>query len=132
MAVLPALWGAATHGSLPSDSTEPAIDSLTPESGPEGTVVTIGGSNFGPSIGALQGTIGVSFNGVWSTPTSWSDEEIGVTGGKFSLIPTAPPRSASSCQPDRPADRNGFALPTRSRRTQGQAQDLGFRRPLIQ
>ena len=77
-AVLLALWGAATHGSLPSGSTEPAIASLTPESGPEGTVVTIGGSNFGPSIGAVQGTSGVSFNGVWATPSSWSDREIQV------------------------------------------------------
>ena len=77
-AVLLALWGAATHGSLPSGSTEPAIASLTPESGPEGMVVTIGGSNFGPSIGAVQGTSGVSFNGVWATPSSWSDTEIRV------------------------------------------------------
>ena len=77
-AVLLASWGAATHGSLPSGSTEPAIASLTPESGPEGMVVTIRGTNFGPSVGALQGTSGVSFNGVWSTPTSWSDREIQV------------------------------------------------------
>ena len=77
-AVLLALWGAATHGSLPSGSTEPAIASLTPESGPEGMVVTIGGSNFGPSIGAVQGTSGVSFNGAWATPSSWSDTEIRV------------------------------------------------------
>ena len=77
-AVLLALWGAATHGSLPSGSTEPVIASLTPESGPEGMVVTIRGTNFGPSVGALQGTSGVSFNGVWSTPTSWSDREIQV------------------------------------------------------
>ena len=76
--VLLAWWGAATHGSLPSGSTEPAIESLTPESGPEGTVVTIGGSNFGPSIGALQGMSGVSFNGVWASASSWSDTEIRV------------------------------------------------------
>ena len=77
--LLLALWGAATHGSLPSGSTEPAIDSLTPESGSEGTVVTIAGANFGPSVGAVQGTSGVSFNGVWSTPTSWSDGSITVS-----------------------------------------------------
>ena len=76
--VLLALWGAATHGSLPSGSTEPAIESLTPESGPEGTVVTIGGSDFGPSIGVLQGMSGVSFNGVWASASSWSDTEIRV------------------------------------------------------
>ena len=50
--VLLALWGAATHGSLPSGSTGPAIESLTPEAAAEGAVVTIRGSNFGPSIGA--------------------------------------------------------------------------------
>ena len=76
--VLLAFWGAATHGSLPSGSTEPTMDSVTPESAAEGTVVTIGGSNFGPSIGALQGTSGVSFNGVWATASSWSDTEIRV------------------------------------------------------
>ena len=76
--VLLALWGAATHGSLPSGSTEPAIESLTPEAAAEGAVVTIRGSNFGPSIAALQGTSGVSFNGVWATPSSWSDTEIRV------------------------------------------------------
>ena len=75
--VLLALWGAATHGSLPSGSTEPAIDSVTPGSAEE-TVVTITGENFGPSIGAVQGTSGVSFNGVWATPTSWSDTQITV------------------------------------------------------
>ena len=40
-------------------------------------MVTITGENFGPSIGAVQGTSGVSFNGVWATASSWSDAEIG-------------------------------------------------------
>ena len=68
----------ATHNILQAESSEPAIDSLSAASGPEGMEVTITGENFGPSIGALQGTSGVSFNGVWSTPTSWSDREIQV------------------------------------------------------
>ena len=76
--VLLAWWGAATHGSLPSGSTGPAIESLTPEAAAEGAVVTITGENFGPSIGAVQGTSGVSFNGVWATASSWSDAEIRV------------------------------------------------------
>ena len=76
--VLLALWGAATHGPLPSGSTGPAIESLTPEAAAEGAVVTIRGSNFGPSIGALQGTSGVSFNGVWASPTYWSETDIQV------------------------------------------------------
>ena len=96
--VLLALWGAATHGSLPSGSTEPAIESLTPESGPEGTVVTIGGSNFGPSIGALQGTSGVSFNGVWASPTYWSETDIQVpvpAGAPSGLVTVAAGGQAS-------------------------------------
>ena len=76
--VLLALWGASTYGSLPSDTSEPTIESVTPESGPEGMVVTIEGANFGLWVGAVQGTSGVSFNGVWSTPSSWSDSAITV------------------------------------------------------
>ena len=77
-ALLLALWGGAAPGSPPSGSTDPAIDAVTPASGPEGTVVTISGENFGLSVGALQGTSGVSFNGVWSTARSWSDTGIQV------------------------------------------------------
>ena len=57
---------------------EPVIDSLSAASGPEGTVVTIEGAHFGPSIRALEGTSGVSFNGVWGQPTYWSDAQIQV------------------------------------------------------
>lgn len=54
----------------------PAISSLTPTSGTEGTSVTIAGSNFG----AAQGSSTVSFNGTAvTTYTSWSDTEIIVT-----------------------------------------------------
>ena len=77
--VLLALWGAATPSSLPSGTSEPMIDSVTPDSAAEGTVVTISGTNFGPSVGAVQGTSGVSFNGVGSTPARWSDSSITVT-----------------------------------------------------
>ena len=57
---------------------EPVIDSLSAASGTEGTVVTIEGSHFGPSIRALEGTSGVSFNGVWGQPTYWSETQIQV------------------------------------------------------
>ena len=77
-ALLLALWGGAAPGSLPSGSTEPVIDSVTPDSAAEGAVVTIRGANFGPSVGAVQGTSGVNFNGVWSTPRRWSDGKIQV------------------------------------------------------
>ena len=76
--VLLGLWGGATPGSLSSGRSEPVIDAVTPDSAAEGTEVTLLGANFGPSVGALQGTSGVSFNGVWSTPRSWSDNSITV------------------------------------------------------
>ena len=76
--VLLGMWGGATPGSPPAGSTEPVIDSVTPDSAAEGAVVTIRGANFGPSVGAVQGTSGVSFNGVWSTPSSWSERSITV------------------------------------------------------
>src|SRR5207247_1884430 len=48
------------------------IASLTPTSGPSGTVVTITGTSFG----ATQGTSAVTFNGTTATPTSWSATSI--------------------------------------------------------
>ena len=51
---------------------------LEPDEGPVGTEVVIRGENFGPSIGALQGTSGVSFGGVWASPSTWSEGEVRV------------------------------------------------------
>ena len=51
----------------------PSITSLSPTSGPVGTVVTITGTN----LGAMQGTSTVTFNGTAGAPTSWS--AIGIT-----------------------------------------------------
>ena len=53
-------------------NTAPTINSLTPISGPMGTVVTISGLNFGTAQGAST----LTFNGVAATPTSWSDRGI--------------------------------------------------------
>jgi len=50
----------------------PSITSLSPNSGPVGTSVTITGTNFG----STQGTSTVTFNGVTATPTSWSATSI--------------------------------------------------------
>jgi YD repeat-containing protein len=50
-------------------TVSPAISNFFPVSGTVGTAVTINGSNFGTS----QGTSMVLFNGVPSTPTSWSN-----------------------------------------------------------
>jgi hypothetical protein len=50
----------------------PSITSLSPTSGPPGTPVTIGGTNFG----ATQGSSTVQFNGTGATPTSWTSGQI--------------------------------------------------------
>ncbi len=52
----------------------PTITSVSPSSGPVGTLVTIIGTNFG----ATQGTSFVAFNSIGSTPTSWSSTSITV------------------------------------------------------
>jgi hypothetical protein len=55
--------------------TAPTITTLTPASGPVGTVVTITGLNFGTA----QGTSTLTFNGLAAVPTSWSDRNIVVS-----------------------------------------------------
>ena len=70
------LWAVAPPVDLRAQGAGPAIESLEPAKGPGGTEVRIRGSRFGPRVGALQGTSGVSFNGVWVTPSDWSEEEI--------------------------------------------------------
>jgi hypothetical protein len=55
-----------------SNAALPSISSLTPNSGPIGTSVTIAGSNFG----ATQSTSTVTFNGTAATPTTWSASSI--------------------------------------------------------
>ena len=55
-----------------STSNNPAITSLSPASGPVGTVTTISGTNFGAA------TDTVSFGGIAATPTAWSNTSITV------------------------------------------------------
>ena len=69
------LW-AVPPADLRAEEAVPVIESLDPAEGEAGTVVTIRGRHFGPRVGALQGTSGVSFNGVWVTPSHWSEGEI--------------------------------------------------------
>ena len=66
------LTGSASF-SLTNSLATPSITSLSPTSGPMGTTVTIGGTNFGTA----QGT--VSFNGTAAPVTSWSGSSIVVT-----------------------------------------------------
>ena len=57
---------------MPVPVPRPAISSLSPNSGPLETAITINGSNFG----STQGTNTVSFNGVFAIPTSWNNTTI--------------------------------------------------------
>ena len=57
------------------------------------------GENFGPWAGVAQGTSGVSFSGVWGTPTYWSETEIRVPvppGVESSLVVVTAGGSASN------------------------------------
>lgn len=51
---------------------QPIGTSLSPAAGPVGTVVTLEGTNFGPT----QGSSTVIFFGIVAVPTSWSDTKI--------------------------------------------------------
>ncbi|MGH7484344.1 MAG: IPT/TIG domain-containing protein, partial [bacterium] len=50
----------------------PAISGLDPTSGPVGTIVTIGGTNFG----ATQGNSTAAFGGIAVTPSNWTSSSI--------------------------------------------------------
>ncbi len=64
--------GVSSNGVLFTVTSGPNITSLSPTSGPVGTLVTITGTSFG----STQGTSTVSFNGITATPSSWSDTSI--------------------------------------------------------
>jgi hypothetical protein len=66
--------GIASNGLLFTVTPPPNITSLSPVSGPIGAVVTINGTNFGPTVGTRVS--GVTFNGVSARTTSWSDTQI--------------------------------------------------------
>jgi hypothetical protein len=71
-AVAAAFKGAG--GGTQAPAATPTIATVSPTSGPVGTVVTISGTNFGAS----QGTSTVTFNGTAASPTSWSSTSIAV------------------------------------------------------
>ena len=56
----------------PASVAAPSIASLSPNSGPAGTSVTLSGANFG----GTQGSSTVQFNGAVATPASWSSTAI--------------------------------------------------------
>jgi len=72
--VVVTVGGVASNG-LPFTVTPPPnITSISPTSGPIGAVVTINGTNFGPTVGTRVS--GVTFNGVSARTNSWSDTQI--------------------------------------------------------
>ena len=71
--VVVTVGGVASNGiSFSVTIPTPSITNLNPASGVIGTSVTITGTNFGAS----QGTSTVTFNGLATTPTSWSATSI--------------------------------------------------------
>ena len=62
----------ATSTTTPPPPLPPSITSVSPNSGPIGTSVTITGANFG----ATQGASTVTFNGIPAAPASWSATSI--------------------------------------------------------
>ncbi|NLI77755.1 MAG: hypothetical protein GX442_15135 [Candidatus Riflebacteria bacterium] len=87
LAVIGGLLGCGGGSSSPTNPiATPVISSITPQSGSANTSVTIRGSNFGP----LQGTSTVTYDGVTTGVTSWSNTVIvatvpagALTGGTF-------------------------------------------------
>lgn len=72
------LMVSGAHPSLGEEVPDPVSEWLEPAQGPAGTVVRVRGSHLGTLTGAVQGTSGVSFNGVWATARRWSESEIQV------------------------------------------------------
>jgi hypothetical protein len=64
--------GGRGHGFVTVINQPPTITSISPTSGPAGTLVTINGSNFG----ATQGSSFVSFGTTQASINSWSDTQI--------------------------------------------------------
>jgi hypothetical protein len=72
--VVVTVGGVASNGLSFTVTPPPNITSISPTSGPIGTVVTINGTNFGPTVGTRVS--GVTFNGVAARTNSWSDSLI--------------------------------------------------------
>jgi YD repeat-containing protein len=70
--IVTAAGGVASAGKSFTVTAAPSITSLTPNTGPVGSSITIAGSNFGGS----QGNGSVKFNGTTATITSWSASSI--------------------------------------------------------
>ncbi len=65
-----ASWCGPTNGVVFTAPTTPTITTVSPVTSSVGSTVTIGGQNFGTTVGT------VTFNGVAATPTTWGSEAI--------------------------------------------------------
>lgn len=72
--VIVTVGGVASNGVPFTVTPPPSISSISPISGPVGSVVTINGSNFGPTVGTRAST--VTFNGIAARTTNWGDTQI--------------------------------------------------------
>jgi hypothetical protein len=69
---------------------QPIVTSLSPVAGPVGTVVTLEGTNFGPT----QGSSTVTFRGIAAVPREWSNTHIvvptpnGLPAGNVGIVVT--------------------------------------------
>jgi hypothetical protein len=72
--VVVTVGGAPSNGLLFTVTPPPNILNISPISGPIGTLVTINGTNFGPTVGTRVS--GVTFNGVAARTNNWSDTQI--------------------------------------------------------
>lgn len=81
------MWGVVSNGVNFTVDGAPTITSLTPAAGPIGSSVTVTGMGFGAS----QSNSTIDFNGIISTPTSWTDTQIvapvpqGTTSGPLTV-----------------------------------------------
>src|SRR5260221_1194400 len=66
--------GVASNGLNFTVTPPPNITSISPISGPIGAMVTITGTNFGPTVGTISSF--VTFNGTQGRSTNWSDTSI--------------------------------------------------------
>lgn len=72
--VVVTVGGIASNGLLFTVTPPPNISSIVPTSGPVGTVVTVNGTNFGPTVGTRVSSL--LFNGLAARTTSWNDTQI--------------------------------------------------------
>ncbi len=79
---------AGSTGLTVTATTTPTITTISPTSGPEGTLVTVTGTNFGTT----QGSSVIKFNGLIAAVTTWSNTQItvavprGATTGNVAVI----------------------------------------------